>query len=106
VVVRDDWDNARIAVVSCDMWDATHCVSAARRVVEMAPRVNEVAARLRQDGALIVQIASTDAVTDDGPRGHLWGNEQMIAHVERHWCPTVTSDELVGGRPFQFRTTE
>src|SRR5688500_7719983 len=51
---RRDWDNARIAVVICDMWDTTQCVSAARRVVEMAPRVNEVAARLRRDGALIV----------------------------------------------------
>src|SRR5687767_10009394 len=36
------------------MWDSTQCVSAARRVAEMAPRVNEVAARLRRDGALIV----------------------------------------------------
>src|SRR5688500_17900663 len=51
---RRDWDNARIAVVICDMWDTTQCVSAARRVAEMAPRLNEVAARLRRDGALIV----------------------------------------------------
>jgi nicotinamidase-related amidase len=221
------------------MWDTTQCVSAARRVVEMAPSINEVAVRLRQDGALIVhapagcmeyyagspararaqlappvqspvpvdwhdwdasresplppaladdsacscepgepctkggppypwthqiesiEISSVDAVTDDGeellallaqheiedvvvmgvhlnrcvlgrpygirqlvywgkrpilcrdltdsyhrdPRGHLWGNEQMIEHVERYWCPTVTSDQLVGGAPFQARTT-
>jgi len=220
-------------VVICDMWDTTQCVSAAARVVELAPRVNAVAARLRRDGALIVhapagcmdfyagtaarerarrapavpspilvdwndrdasresplpdaladdtpcscepgapctnggppypwtrqvesiEIASTDAVTDDGrellalleqgaiedvvvagvhlnrcvlgrpygirqlvywgkrpvlcrdltdsyhrdPRGHRWGNERMIAHVERHWCPSVTSDQLVRGRP-------
>ena len=237
---RDDWDNARVAVVICDMWDTTQCVSAAQRVVEMAPRINEVATRLRRDGALLVhapagctdfyagtparerarrappvpspvpvdwhdwdesrepplptaladdtpcscepgepctqggppypwthqidtiEIASTDAITDDGhellalleeggiddvvvmgvhlnrcvlgrpygirqlvywgkrpllcrdltdsyhrdPRGHRWGNEQMIAHVEQHWCPTVTSDQLAGGAPFQFRTIE
>src|SRR5215510_6998165 len=54
VADRLDWDNAEIAVVICDMWNTTQCVSAARRVVEMAPRVNEVAARLREDGALIV----------------------------------------------------
>ncbi len=41
-------------MVICDMWDTTQCVSAARRVVEMAPRVNEVVARLRRDGTLIV----------------------------------------------------
>ena len=235
---RDDWDDARIAVVICDMWDTTQCVSAARRVAEMAPRLNEVVARLRQDGALIVhapagcmeyyagtparerarrapavhspvpvdwrdwdaareaplfptladdtpcscepgepctkggppypwthqietiEISPVDAVTDDGnellallaergiedvvvmgvhanrcvlgrpygirqlaysrkspvlcrdltdsyhrdPRGHAWGNEQMIAHVERYWCPTLTSNQLVGGTPFQFQT--
>jgi nicotinamidase-related amidase len=237
-VFRDDWDNARIAVVICDMWDTTQCVSAARRVGEMAPRVNEVASRLRHDGALIVhapagcmefyagtvareraqraprvqppvpvdwhdwdssresplpatladdtpcscepgepcteggppypwthqihaiEVSPTDAVTDDGeellalleqrnvedvvvmgvhanrcvlgrpygirqlvywrkrpvlcrdltdsyhrdPRGHLWGNEQMIAHIERYWCPSLTSDQLAGGEPFEFRT--
>ena len=237
--IRADWDDAKIAVVICDMWDTTQCVSAARRVVEMAPRVNEVAAGLRQEGALIVhapagcmdyyagtaarerarrppriaspvpvdwneldasrepslppaladetpcscepgepcttggppypwthqiesiEISATDAVTDDGeellalladggiedvvvmgvhlnrcvlgrpygirqlvywgkrpvlcrdltdsyhrdPRGHSWGNEQMIAHVETYWCPTVTSDELAGGTRFRFRTT-
>jgi nicotinamidase-related amidase len=219
------------------MWDTTQCVSAARRVAEMAPRVNEVVARLRQDGALIVhapagcmeyyagtparerarrapaahspvpvdwrawdaareaplpptlsddtpcscepgepctkggppypwthqiesiEISQVDAVTDDGnellallaergiedvvvmgvhanrcvlgrpygirqlvysqkspvlcrdltdsyhrdPRGHAWGNEQMFAHIERYWCPTLTSNQLVGGTPFQFQ---
>jgi hypothetical protein len=43
----------------------------------------------------------TDSYHRD-PRGHRWGNEQMIAHVERHWCPTLTSDQLVGGMPFEF----
>ena len=93
--IRDDWDNAKIVVVICDMWGTTQCVSAARRVAEMAPRVNEVAGRLRQDGALIVH-AHRD------PRGHRWGNEQMIADIERYWCPTLTSDQLAGGAPFQF----
>lgn len=236
VVDRLDWDNAKIAVVICDMWNATPCVSAATRVVKMAPRVNEVAARLREDGALIVhapagcmeyyagtpareraqrtipvvsaapvdwhdwdasrepplpqtladdtpcscepgepcttggppypwthqiesiEIAASDAMTDDGneflalleesgiqdvvimgvhanrcvlgrpygirqlvhwgkrpvlcrdltdsyhrdPRGHLWGNEQMISHIEHYWCPSLTSNQLVGGAEFHF----
>lgn len=236
-MTRRDWDSGRIAAVVCDMWDTTQCVSAARRVIEMAPRINEVVTRLRAEGALIVHapagcmdyyagtpprerarqaprvqsavpvgwqdwdasreaplpaaladdtpcscepgepcteggppypwthqiesivVASADAITDDGnellglleqrgmedvvvmgvhlnrcvlgrpygirqlvywgkrpvlcrdltdsyhrdPRGHLWGNDQMIAHVERYWCPTLTSDQLVGGRPFEFQ---
>jgi nicotinamidase-related amidase len=239
VVERLDWDNAKIAVVICDMWNATQCMSAARRVVEMAPRVNEVAARLREEGALIVhapagcmecyagtpareraqrampvvspppvdwhdrdaahepplpptlaadtpcscepgepctaggppypwthqiesiEIAPSDAVTDDGnellalleergvedvvilgvhtnrcvlgrpygirqlaywakrpvlcrdltdsfhrdPRGHLWGNEHMISHIERYWCPSLTSSQLVDGSDFHFKVT-
>ena len=238
VVDRLDWESAKIAVVICDMWNTTQCVSAARRVVDMAPRVNEVAARLREDGALIVhapggcmeyyagttareraqraipaaspvpvdwhdwdaarepplpppladdtpcscepgepctmggppypwthqiesiEIAPADAVTDDGnelfallegrgiqdvvimgvhtnrcvlgrpygirqsvywgkqpvlcrdltdsyhrdPRSHLWVNEQMIAHIERYWCPSLTSNQLVGWAEFHFRT--
>jgi nicotinamidase-related amidase len=37
----------------------------------------------------------TDSYHRD-PRGHLRGNEDMIAHVERFWCPTLTSELLVG----------
>ena len=212
------------------MWDAHHCVTADRRVAEMAPRMNETVAGLRARGALIVhaphdcmdfyrgsgarmravraphaeapvpfdwhgwhrdphaaqlpatltdpgpcscddaepcgagqppypwtrqiatiEIDSQDAVSDDGqevfnllqqrsiddvvvmgvhtnicvlarpygirqlvllgkqpvlcrdltdsfhrdPRGHDWGTEQIVAHIERHWCPTITSDELL-----------
>jgi hypothetical protein len=234
-VLRPDWDPARAAVVICDMWDAHHCVAAADRVAEMAPRMNEVVKGLRARGALIIhapagcvdfyagtparlraieaprakapapidwndrdpdrepplpasltdtgpcscdspepccepgppypwtrqipsiRIAPEDAVTDDGqelfnllehggiedvvvigvhtncvlgrpygirqlvywgkkpllcrdltdafhkdPRGHGWGTEQTVAHIERHWCPTVTSDQLVGGTHFRF----
>src|SRR4051812_16132093 len=52
--MRHDWISAKVAVVICDMWDTTQCTSAARRVVDMAPRLNEVISRLRDDGALIV----------------------------------------------------
>jgi nicotinamidase-related amidase len=236
-IVRLDWDAARAALIICDMWDAHHCVSAARRVAEMAPRVYEVVAGLREQGALVIHSPSgcvefyagtparlraiqvphapapapfdwngwehdiesalpetlTDpggcscdsaeacgeaappypwtrqtalididprnAVSDDGqevfnlleergiedvvvmgvhanicvlgrpfgirqlvhlekkpvlcraltdsfhrdPRGHSWGMEQVVAHIERRWCPSVTSDQLVDGSPFRFQ---
>ena len=235
-VLHLDWDPARTAVVICDMWDRTNCVSAARRVGEMAHRMNEVVSKLRGQGALIVhapggcvayytgtpgriramqaphvespapidwnswncdrhdalsrtltnpgpcscdaaqpcceagppypwtrqtpeiEVADADAITDNGqelfnllawhqarqvivmgvhtnicvlgreygirqlvfsgkipllcrdltdsfhrdPRGHFWGTEATVAHIERFWCPTVQSDELVGGTPFRF----
>jgi nicotinamidase-related amidase len=43
----------------------------------------------------------TDTFHKD-PRGHHWGTEQIVAHIERRWCPSITSDQLVGGAPFQF----
>lgn len=218
------------------MWDAHHCVSAAARVAEMAPRVNEVVAALRARGGLVIhapsgcmrfyegtagrtraqeapraeapvpiewndgndareaplpetmvdtgpcscdgpepcctsatpypwtrqipsiKIAAGDAVTDDGqevynlleersiddvvvlgvhanlcvlgrpfgirqlvylgkrpvlcrdltdsfhrdPMGHFRGTRLVVEHIERYWCPTVTSAELVGGEEFRF----
>jgi nicotinamidase-related amidase len=235
IVQHRVWDTARSAAVVCDMWDAHHCRSAARRVADMATRVNVVLAGLRARGALIVHapadcmdfyretparlraaraphaqppvpidwndwepdeleslsesithpgacscesavpcgerfrawtrqtplidVAPEDVVTDDGqelfnvlaeygiddvlvlgvhtnscvlgrpygirqlvrlgkrpllcrdltdsfhrdPRGHDCGTEQVVAHIERRWCPTVTSDQLVGGKPFRFQ---
>lgn len=233
-------DVSRAAVVICDMWDAHHCVQAARRVGEMAPRMDQVVGALRDRGALIVHapagvvdfyrgtpartrameaphvpapvpfdwngwepdevaavpatlhdpgacscdtpepcgdarppypwtrqtprigILPDDAVSDDGQevfnllrqrgigdvivmgvhanicvlgrpygirqlvrlgmkpvlcrdltdafhrdlRGHAWGTARTIAHIERRWCPTVTSNQLVGGAPFRFRSGE
>jgi len=43
-----------MAMVICDMWDTTPCVSAAQRAAALAPRIHDVAGRLRRGGALIV----------------------------------------------------
>lgn len=34
---------------------------------------------------------------------HFTGTDRVIAHVERHVCPTITSDQLIGGQPFRFK---
>jgi nicotinamidase-related amidase len=51
-------NDAQVAVVVCDMWDAHHCISAARRVAELAPRMNDVLTEMRGQGALIVHAPS------------------------------------------------
>jgi type 1 glutamine amidotransferase len=33
---------------------------------------------------------------------HAAGTDLVIEHIERHWCPTITSDQLIGGAPFVF----
>jgi len=34
---------------------------------------------------------------------HFTGNDLVIAHVERFVCPTITSDQLLGGEPFRSK---
>ena len=35
--------------------------------------------------------------------GHFQGTDLIIEHIERHWCPTITSDQIAGGGAFRFR---
>ena len=34
---------------------------------------------------------------------HFTGTDLVVEHVEKHWCPTILSTDLVGGEPFRFR---
>ena len=34
---------------------------------------------------------------------HFAGVALVIEHIERWWCPTTTSDRIIGGEPFRFR---
>ena len=34
---------------------------------------------------------------------HFEGTRLMIEHVEKYWCPTITSTALLGGEPFHFQ---
>jgi putative heme-binding domain-containing protein len=64
------WDGQKTAVIICDMWDTHHCQGAARRVAEMAPRMNEVVAAARRQGALVIHCPSgcLDAYKDTPQR--------------------------------------
>lgn len=33
---------------------------------------------------------------------HQEGTALILAHIERHVCPTISSDQILGGEPFQF----
>lgn len=229
-----NWKPAETAIVICDMWNDHYCRNAARRVAEMAPRMNEVLVKARAQGVLIIhspsgcmkhyegtpqrklaqqapkiatkiplkgwchldeeheakmpvevdqpsdddgtireavrffdrqietlEIAKGDAIADGAdafylmkqrgiknviimgvhtnmcvlgrpfgirqmiyqgqnvalmrdmtdcmynPRNkpyvnHYTGNDLVFEHIERYWCPTVTSADLLGGEPFRF----
>ena len=33
---------------------------------------------------------------------HYEANDLMAWHIEKYWCPTITSDQILGGAPFRF----
>ncbi len=33
---------------------------------------------------------------------HFSGNDLVTRHIEKYWCSTITSDQIIGGRPFRF----
>ncbi len=34
---------------------------------------------------------------------HFRGTDLIVEHVEKYVCPTITSDQLLGGKPFRFK---
>ncbi|HEV7224378.1 MAG TPA: cysteine hydrolase family protein [Pirellulales bacterium] len=34
---------------------------------------------------------------------HFTGTDLVVEHVEKYWCPTIASVDLVGGAPFRFK---
>jgi len=52
---------------------------------------------------LVRDLTDTMYNPAQAPRvSHFEGTRLMIEHVERHWCPTVASSEILGGTPFRF----
>jgi hypothetical protein len=33
---------------------------------------------------------------------HFTGTDLVVEHIEKHWCPTITSVDFLGGREFRF----
>lgn len=53
------WDPKHTALIICDMWDVHHCKRAVERVLELAPQMNQVIARARDRGALVIHAPSS-----------------------------------------------
>lgn len=37
---------------------------------------------------------------------HHTGTDLVVEHIERYWCPTTTSNEIIGGDEFRFRSDD
>jgi nicotinamidase-related amidase len=33
---------------------------------------------------------------------HFTGTDLVIQHIEKYWCPTITSEQIIGGQAFRF----
>ncbi|WP_071597006.1 isochorismatase family protein [Niabella aurantiaca] len=58
VTTPQHWKATETAIVICDMWDKHWCAGATRRVVEMAPAINDFITAARSKGVLIVHAPS------------------------------------------------
>jgi type 1 glutamine amidotransferase/nicotinamidase-related amidase len=48
----------------------------------------------------------TDAMYNHRSRpwvSHFRGTELVVEHIERFWCPSITSADILGGEPFRFK---
>jgi nicotinamidase-related amidase len=52
------WKPAETAIIICDMWDTHTCKGAARRVSEMAPKLDAAVSAARKKGVLVVHAPS------------------------------------------------
>ncbi len=63
--------------------------------------------QLAKNGKNVVLVRDlTDTMYD--PRqapfvSHFTGTDRMVEHVERFVCPSITSNQILGGNPFRFR---
>jgi nicotinamidase-related amidase len=59
--------------------------------------------KLGRDVALVRDLTDTMYNSRMRPRvDHHAGTDLVVGHVEKYWCPSVLSTDLVGGRPFRF----
>ena len=90
------WSAKQTALVICDMWDKHTCEGATRRVAEMAPRMNEVVRKAREQGVFIIHCPSDTMKFYEGtPQRKL---AQAAPKVEtviplQRWCSLDKSKE-------------
>jgi nicotinamidase-related amidase len=61
-------------------------------------------ARNGKDVMLLRDLTDTIYNPERAPYvNHFAGTDLIIAHIERYVCPTITSDQFLGGTPFRFK---
>lgn len=60
--------------------------------------------KLGQNVALVRDLTDTMYNSRRKPFvDHFTGTDLVTWHIEKYWCPTLTSDQIIGGKPFRFK---
>jgi len=63
--------------------------------------------QLTQQGLNVVLVRDmTDTMYNPAKApfvSHFTGTDLVVEHIEKHWCPTVTSADFLGGNEFRFK---
>jgi type 1 glutamine amidotransferase/nicotinamidase-related amidase len=103
------WKPEQTALIICDVWDSHHSLNAVRRCVELVPRIEQVATKLRTAGVTIIhapsgcmksyaehparKVAQTAAPAANLPDDiHLWCNKLPVEEQA-----TYPLDQTAGG---------
>jgi nicotinamidase-related amidase/type 1 glutamine amidotransferase len=92
-----EWRTDQTAVIICDMWDNHWCPTSAKRVVEIAPRINDFVAACRQRGVTIIH-APSDCMEFYAahPARIRAGGIAKIANLPDEidaWCKSIPAEE-------------
>ncbi len=95
--VSERWPAKRTAIIVCDMWDLHHCKNAVIREGEMAPRMNEVLIKARDQGVLIIHAPSSCMKPYEGtPARERAKSAPQADHLPdkiAEWCRQIPAEE-------------
>ncbi len=91
------WEPKQTVIIVCDVWDKHHCLNAVRRVVEMAPRMNQVLEKARSQGVLIIHAPSSCMEPyKDHPARKRALNAPRAVNLPKdigQWCHKIPAEE-------------
>jgi nicotinamidase-related amidase len=91
------WEAKKSAIIICDMWDLHHCKRAVERVQELAPRMNEVITRAREQGVFIIHAPSSCmAPYESTPMRQRAKNAPRAKNLPSDigtWCKRIPAEE-------------
>lgn len=94
---KSKWACDRTAVIICDMWDAHHCYNAVGRVNELAPRIDNFAAKVRAAGGIVIHAPSScvNFYKDHAARKNVTAiqKSQSIPEGINAWCDHIPAEK-------------